>query len=189
MTHRRQPRREYDGDRGYPSLGEDALARRGFLERALAGASVAAGALVGAQAWAAPRAGVRPTPPPSRPTREKVSVQLDRWRTITGSNYRFQSVDLYTWDPALARFLKEENDRGRLREVAMAPLAAATAAMLESGKLIYALERKVGERLAQHYRVRTKRSAAVPDVMLYVTQSYGYHTAGVMVRPSSLHTP
>ncbi len=170
-----RPETEYRDDGAYPSLHE--LDRRSFFRRAAGAAAATVGALTAGSADARGRSRGAKEP-------EKITLSLPSWTPIGKSGYRAQKLDVWTRDQKLAKFLRDSRERAGIGLALGIPLRSANKTVVQDGRALYRLERRLARAVAKRYRQRTHRRATPPDVMLYLTKRGRYiRTGGVMVRP------
>lgn len=165
MRTRPQPVPAYDGERGYPSMADCSLSRRGFLRSVVAEAGAGAAALA-ASGVLLPHPGALAAP--GQPWLKAV-VQLNPPYQLQGHRYRrVDKVVLQTRSSALHRFLTTAAELRSLGTALRVALRGATVADIEDRRRLARLEAKVGDAAAAQYRARTAKRAVPPIVTLVI---------------------
>jgi hypothetical protein len=182
------PRREYDGEAGYPAASEDRLSRRAFFGRAGALAAAAAAAVTGVSVAgkrgeaARAQRGAGPASTGAAPT--SIRLDLPYQQVIPGTDLRPERVEIFVSDKAIARFLQKYDERGGLQEAVTKVTAKAKAEDFYEGARLYQLEQRIARSLESRIRKRTGQRVPALDVMLHAGHGMHIRTAGVMIRPS-----
>jgi hypothetical protein len=136
--------------------------RRRFLQgAAAAGAALAGGLLPGRASTAKSRS-------PRRGKPHRVTLPHTKGYTFRYGNYQLQRAVAQTRDDALVRFLSDSKEQKGIERTIRKVLDRHTCADITDAKRLARLRRAVARALVARYRVRTRKRARLPTVVLFV---------------------
>lgn len=171
------PMGEYAGERGYPSVVDRMVSRRGFLVAASAGAAALGGALLGAEDAAAGKK--RP------PAKALIAV----YHRLAGCKYQVEKVIVQTYDKRLVKFLNKKSERAGVKKAFVTVLQRHKCADLHDRKRLAKMKGRMELALAAHYRRKSHRRTARPIVDLIAGNAIRLRTYGWATPPSAPVVP
>lgn len=168
-----RPARDDKWDPGYPSMGDVALSRRGFLTAALAAGG---GLLLPSGAGAGGANGYH-----------RVLIPLHHG--LSGCAELVERLIVQSKDARLAAFLKETRERGDLVKALRRALGGYSCDDLADQKRLARMEAHMARTLATHYQGRTRRRTALPIVTLVVGRRRNPALDGLSRTPSVPYRP
>ena len=160
-------------DPGYPSMGDLALSRRGFLTATL----VAGGGLLSSR-----RAGAG-----SASGYHRVLVPLNH--RLSGCSELVEKLIVQSRDARVAKFLEDAQERGALVAALRKVLSGYQCDDLHDQKRLARLEAHLARALVTCYQGRTRRQAAQPIVTLVVGRHRNPALDGFCTPPSLPQRP
>jgi hypothetical protein len=95
-----------------------------------------------------------------------------KYYSFSGGNIRLNKVHLISRDEKLARWFHAEGKSVELWQAIQAAAATHTCKDVQGGAGMVKVERTIGQAMARFYRLKTKQTAAAPDVMIELEQPY-----------------